>query len=304
MECRRERVDSRDLPGSPVTDNQNAGEMLVRTHRWLTCFLISAVLLPNAVAGQTLQLESGLKVAEYRNLMVAVAPLPVDAGRIGLSQDSVQARIEFRLLGAGLVPTAGAFFRTDRELRLLVVINVVGSAYSIELSAVRPVLYDVGETAPLRALAKTWQRVGLGTHGGNPQRVIRSLDEILDVFLADYLRENSAPQAIGPTAGPFLSSAASPLDAVEPACDPNRSHSREGVNPFWTLRLISAAIEQNHDADGIVWPRSIAPFDAVVTVTNTSQPEMVEAGERLYSGRSSQKGRWSVGADARSDRPS
>jgi prolyl-tRNA synthetase len=47
-------------------------------------------------------------------------------------------------------------------------------------------------------------------------------------------------------------------------------------------RIISAAVELNHDADGIIWPKSIAPFDAVVTVTNVKQPEIREAGERLY----------------------
>jgi prolyl-tRNA synthetase len=47
-------------------------------------------------------------------------------------------------------------------------------------------------------------------------------------------------------------------------------------------RILSAAIEQNHDSDGIVWPRAIAPFDVVVTVTNVKQKEMTDAGERLY----------------------
>ncbi len=47
-------------------------------------------------------------------------------------------------------------------------------------------------------------------------------------------------------------------------------------------RILSAAIEQSHDADGIIWPRSIAPFDVIVTVTNVKQAELVEAGERLY----------------------
>jgi prolyl-tRNA synthetase len=47
-------------------------------------------------------------------------------------------------------------------------------------------------------------------------------------------------------------------------------------------RIMSAAVEQSHDADGIIWPRSIAPFDVVVTVTNVKQAELVEAGERLY----------------------
>ncbi|HZB45593.1 MAG TPA: His/Gly/Thr/Pro-type tRNA ligase C-terminal domain-containing protein, partial [Pyrinomonadaceae bacterium] len=48
-------------------------------------------------------------------------------------------------------------------------------------------------------------------------------------------------------------------------------------------RIMSAAVEQSHDADGIVWPRAIAPFDVVVTVTNVKQAEMVETGERLYT---------------------
>ena len=47
-------------------------------------------------------------------------------------------------------------------------------------------------------------------------------------------------------------------------------------------RIMSAAVEQSHDADGIVWPRAIAPFDVVVTVTNVKQKEIVDAGERLY----------------------
>ena len=48
-------------------------------------------------------------------------------------------------------------------------------------------------------------------------------------------------------------------------------------------RIMAAAIELHHDADGIIWPRAIAPFDVVVTVTNTKQPEMKDAGERLYA---------------------
>jgi prolyl-tRNA synthetase len=47
-------------------------------------------------------------------------------------------------------------------------------------------------------------------------------------------------------------------------------------------RIMSAAVEQSNDADGIVWQRSIAPFDVVVTVTNVKQEEVKGAGERLY----------------------
>jgi prolyl-tRNA synthetase len=47
-------------------------------------------------------------------------------------------------------------------------------------------------------------------------------------------------------------------------------------------RIMSAAVEQSHDVDGIIWPRALAPFDVVVTVTNIKQKEITDAGERLY----------------------
>jgi len=48
-------------------------------------------------------------------------------------------------------------------------------------------------------------------------------------------------------------------------------------------RIITAAIEQNHDPDGIVWPKSITPFDAIVTITNIKDEKLRDAGEKLYA---------------------
>jgi prolyl-tRNA synthetase len=48
-------------------------------------------------------------------------------------------------------------------------------------------------------------------------------------------------------------------------------------------RILTAAIEQNHDADGIVWPNSITPFDVVVTITNIKDEKLRNAGEKLYA---------------------
>jgi prolyl-tRNA synthetase len=47
-------------------------------------------------------------------------------------------------------------------------------------------------------------------------------------------------------------------------------------------RIMSAAVEQHHDDDGIIWPKSLAPFDVVVTITNMKQDELRAAGEKLY----------------------
>ena len=47
-------------------------------------------------------------------------------------------------------------------------------------------------------------------------------------------------------------------------------------------RIITAAIEQHHDADGIIWPKTLAPFDVIVTVTNTKDERLRDTAENLY----------------------
>lgn len=47
-------------------------------------------------------------------------------------------------------------------------------------------------------------------------------------------------------------------------------------------RLIAAAIEQHHDADGISWPLSIAPYHAIVTPLG-KEDAIREAAEKVYT---------------------
>ena len=46
-------------------------------------------------------------------------------------------------------------------------------------------------------------------------------------------------------------------------------------------RILTAAIEQSHDANGFWLPRSIAPFDVVVTTTNSTDANLLATGERI-----------------------
>jgi len=48
-------------------------------------------------------------------------------------------------------------------------------------------------------------------------------------------------------------------------------------------RIMSAAIEQLSDEDGIIWPDSIAPFEVEIITINMDDPQMVEVAENLYS---------------------
>ncbi|MGQ9427426.1 proline--tRNA ligase [Gilvimarinus sp. F26214L] len=48
-------------------------------------------------------------------------------------------------------------------------------------------------------------------------------------------------------------------------------------------RIVAAAIEQNHDERGIIWPASIAPFQvALVPINMQKSPAVAEECERLY----------------------
>lgn len=47
-------------------------------------------------------------------------------------------------------------------------------------------------------------------------------------------------------------------------------------------RTMAAAVEQNHDDDGIIWPASIAPFHVVVVPVSVKDPQQVEISEEVY----------------------
>jgi len=48
-------------------------------------------------------------------------------------------------------------------------------------------------------------------------------------------------------------------------------------------RIVAAAIEQNHDENGIIWPQAIAPFDVILLPLNMHKSQRLrEAAEQLY----------------------
>ena len=47
-------------------------------------------------------------------------------------------------------------------------------------------------------------------------------------------------------------------------------------------RLAQAAVEQNHDESGIIWPASIAPFDVIIIIANIKNKEQNELAEKVY----------------------
>lgn len=48
-------------------------------------------------------------------------------------------------------------------------------------------------------------------------------------------------------------------------------------------RIIAAFIEQNHDKDGIIWNRALAPFEVIVVPTNSEESLIKSAAEKIYA---------------------
>ena len=56
-----------------------------------------------------------------------------------------------------------------------------------------------------------------------------------------------------------------------------------GCYGIGVTRVVAAAIEQNHDANGIIWPEPLAPFNVIVVPINYQKSERVRrAADQLY----------------------
>jgi len=49
-------------------------------------------------------------------------------------------------------------------------------------------------------------------------------------------------------------------------------------------RLLAAAVEQNHDDRGIIWPAAIAPYHVYLCALNADNPDVEQHSEQLYRG--------------------
>ena len=48
-------------------------------------------------------------------------------------------------------------------------------------------------------------------------------------------------------------------------------------------RLVASVIESSHDEHGIIWPRSVTPYDVIIITLNPSDIEIFEISQSLYN---------------------
>jgi prolyl-tRNA synthetase len=76
----------------------------------------------------------------------------------------------------------------------------------------------------------------------------------------------------------------SALDATFIDADGKSKVIEMGCYGIGVTRLLGAAIEQNHDERGIIWPRPIAPFEVVICPLGMAKSEQVRTvAEKLYA---------------------
>lgn len=74
------------------------------------------------------------------------------------------------------------------------------------------------------------------------------------------------------------------MDATVQDSDGKDRAMAMGCYGIGITRIVGAAIEQNHDDNGIIWPAPLAPFDVVLVPINMHRSEAVrEAAEALYA---------------------
>lgn len=74
------------------------------------------------------------------------------------------------------------------------------------------------------------------------------------------------------------------MKATVQAPDGTNQMMEMGCYGIGVTRIVGAAIEQNHDENGIVWPGPLAPFDVVLVPINMHRSDDVrEAAEALYA---------------------
>ncbi len=129
---------------------------------------------------------NGLEASDHRKLHLRIEIQRSDIDRIGLTEERIRAKCELRLRQAGLEPIPST---TPSGDSLEITVFIIGSAFHVEMQFIRDVLFEANGRS-YYTTASTWQEGGTGTHGKDPEYIIRRLDECFDSFLNEYLKAN------------------------------------------------------------------------------------------------------------------
>lgn len=79
-----------------------------------------------------------------------------------------------------------------------------------------------------------------------------------------------------------------PMNAVVPRSDGNDEPVTMGCYGIGITRVVAAAIEQNHDEKGIIWPMALAPFHVGLVSLRPADEACAAAADKMYADLQSQ----------------
>jgi prolyl-tRNA synthetase len=135
-------------------------------------------------------------------------------------------------------------------------------------------------------------------------RLYAASDEMHDQALWAELPQDKQMSARGIEVGHifyFGDKYSKPMKAVVTGPDGVERPAQMGSYGVGVSRLVGAIIEASHDAAGIIWPDSVAPFDAAVVNLRVGDAAVDEVAEQAY--RALGAGGKAVALDDRDDRP-
>ena len=143
----------------------------------------------SATTTNTEELEIAALYTACASMQSLVARLdPEDVRQTGLTEKAIMNTVESRLRAARLYASI-AKQEQGRSQYLYINVNIFDSAFSIAVDLNRH-LENLGYG--LSGFATVWHTGLVGTHGRDGQYILGSISEILDQFIASYLRVNEA----------------------------------------------------------------------------------------------------------------
>ncbi|MDR3541078.1 MAG: proline--tRNA ligase [Desulfosporosinus sp.] len=200
--------------------------------------------------------------------------------------------------------------RGDRELNEIKLNNALGGFVSLELAPphivegilgcepgfVGPVEVPVGLTVIADEEVPLMKKVVCGANKTNYHfvNVVPSLefriDQVLDLRMmepGEACLKCGAPlkEARGIEVGQVFklgTKYSKALGATYLDVNGEEKHCVMGCYGIGVSRSIAAAIEQNHDDYGIIWPMPIAPYHCIIVPVSSKDVQVVEAADKLY----------------------
>ena len=161
--------------------------MRVNTSKLVFIFLFNLSVYHILFGQITLKFDDishrGLEITQKHTIGLLIEQLPPRAEKIGLLPENLMAIFEKHL------ETGGIKIVPEQEEYLYFNLSLTNRAFNISLSFDRPVYFIANDKVYITT-ASTWEHGAIGTHLGEAEPILNSLDRLLKIFLEAYLSAN------------------------------------------------------------------------------------------------------------------